>query len=235
LSATVIIGDENPKDTEQSFEVICSDVNGDGVVSISDVVYLVNYMYKGGAPPLCYPEPYLACGDVNSDGEVSVGDVVYLINYLFKHGPEPDCPPSGTLIHYTGCKGLTKRSSIDSISSDQDCIEYYYDGEGVLELRHINAGFNCCPDDLLADITIVDNVITIEEKESLSNPCHCLCLFDLELQIINLEPGKYIISVIEPYIEPGDELLEFSIGLSISPSSGTYCVQRDHYPWGTWK
>jgi hypothetical protein len=62
------------------------DANGDGLVDVGDVIYLINYLYKGGAAP----DP-LWVGDVNCDGQVNLGDVVYLINYLFKGGPAPDC------------------------------------------------------------------------------------------------------------------------------------------------
>ena len=62
------------------------DANGDGKVSIADVVYLINYLFKGGLPP----NPLIK-GDANGDGKVSIADVVYLINYLFKGGPPPHC------------------------------------------------------------------------------------------------------------------------------------------------
>ena len=58
------------------------DDNCDGKISVSDVVYEINYLFKGGPPPC----PYEA-GDVNCDLKKSVSDVVYLINYLFKGGP----------------------------------------------------------------------------------------------------------------------------------------------------
>ncbi len=62
------------------------DVNGSCVINIGDVVYLINYLFKGG------PEPCpLDAGDVNGDCIVDIGDVVYLINYLFKGGPPPVC------------------------------------------------------------------------------------------------------------------------------------------------
>ena len=64
----------------------CGDANGDGVIDVGDVVYLINYLYKNGPAP----NPVLI-GDANCDGIVDVGDVVYLINYLFKNGPEPCC------------------------------------------------------------------------------------------------------------------------------------------------
>ena len=60
------------------------DANGDNLVDIADVVYLINYLYKGGPPP----DP-LAAGDPNADCVISLSDLVYLINYLYKDGPPP--------------------------------------------------------------------------------------------------------------------------------------------------
>ena len=66
---------------------IIGDANGDGEINVSDVVYLINYLFIGGPPP----QP-LQAGDVNCDGTINVSDVVYLINYLFIGGPSPgDC------------------------------------------------------------------------------------------------------------------------------------------------
>jgi hypothetical protein len=62
------------------------DCNGDGVIDVGDVVYLVNYLYKNGSSP----NP-LESGDTNCDGKVDVGDVVFLLNYLFKSGIPPAC------------------------------------------------------------------------------------------------------------------------------------------------
>jgi hypothetical protein len=59
------------------------DANGDGVIDISDVVYLLNYLFAHGPAPVP-----LEAGDCNCDGVV---DVVYLLNYLFAHGPAPSC------------------------------------------------------------------------------------------------------------------------------------------------
>jgi immune inhibitor A len=63
---------------------VYGDANGDGTVNITDVVYLINYLFIGGSPP----NP-MAAGDPNRDCYVNVTDVVYLINYLFIGGPPP--------------------------------------------------------------------------------------------------------------------------------------------------
>jgi hypothetical protein len=62
------------------------DNNGDNKISVGDVVYLINYLLKGGPSP----NPQIK-GDASGDGKVSITDVVYLINFLFKSGPPPRC------------------------------------------------------------------------------------------------------------------------------------------------
>jgi hypothetical protein len=66
----------------QSF--VRGDANGDGEITPSDAVYLINYLFIGGPAPVP-----LEAGDANSDGVVSSADIVYLINYLFSNGPPP--------------------------------------------------------------------------------------------------------------------------------------------------
>jgi len=57
------------------------DVNLDGNSSVSDVVFLINYLFKSGPPPV-----HLPSGDVNLDCQISMSDVIHFINYLFKSG-----------------------------------------------------------------------------------------------------------------------------------------------------
>jgi len=61
------------------------DVNKNGMLSVSDVIYLINYLFKGGPEPIEFVDQ----GDVNCDEQVNVSDVVYIINYLFKGGLAP--------------------------------------------------------------------------------------------------------------------------------------------------
>ena len=67
--------------------LITGDPNGDLLITVSDVVYIINYLFKNGPPPsICRRS-----ADVNCDGKVTVSDPIYLINYLFKGGPKPAC------------------------------------------------------------------------------------------------------------------------------------------------
>jgi hypothetical protein len=72
--------------TAFDLSAVRGDANGDGGITVSDVIHLINYLFKGGPAP----DP-IWTGDVNCDGQVTVSDVVYLINYLFKGGPPPQC------------------------------------------------------------------------------------------------------------------------------------------------
>lgn len=67
-------------------EYIAGDSNGDGIINVADIVYLVNYLYRSGVEP----DPPEA-GDATCDDVVDVADVVYLVNYLYRGGPEPSC------------------------------------------------------------------------------------------------------------------------------------------------
>jgi C1A family cysteine protease len=63
---------------------VYGDANGNRVVDISDAVYLVSYIFSGGAAP----NP-LTIGDADCDGVITISDAVYLVAYIFSSGPEP--------------------------------------------------------------------------------------------------------------------------------------------------
>jgi Dockerin type I domain/Viral BACON domain len=72
----------------QTCQGICGDANGDLAVNVSDAVWIINYVFVGGDPPI----PILACGDANTDAAVNVSDAVWIINYVFVGGDPPaDC------------------------------------------------------------------------------------------------------------------------------------------------
>jgi hypothetical protein len=88
-SLDLVISSNDPDEGEVTVPVHMrviarGDANADFKINVSDVIYLINYIFKGGPAPKS-----LSSGDVNYDGEVTISDIVYLINYLFKGGPKP--------------------------------------------------------------------------------------------------------------------------------------------------
>ncbi|MGB8657796.1 MAG: M6 family metalloprotease domain-containing protein [Candidatus Zixiibacteriota bacterium] len=65
---------------------LVGDANGDKVIDAGDIVYLINYLYRGGPAP--NPQ---AAGNANCDSIIDAGDVIYLVSYLFRGGPAPNC------------------------------------------------------------------------------------------------------------------------------------------------
>ncbi len=68
----------------QRFCLPRGDADGNGIIDVADVFYLINSLFAGGPAPVFN-------SDVNTTGATDVGDVFYVINYLFAGGPQPDC------------------------------------------------------------------------------------------------------------------------------------------------
>ena len=70
-------------------EHVCGDANDDEIVNVTDVVYLINYIFAEGPAP----EP-IEAGDSDCDTNVNITDAVYLVNYIFAGGfvPCAACP-----------------------------------------------------------------------------------------------------------------------------------------------
>ena len=64
------------------------DVNQDANITSADIIYLVNFVFKGGPPPQLSESE----GDTNCDGSVTSADIIFLVNFVFKGGPPPVCP-----------------------------------------------------------------------------------------------------------------------------------------------
>ncbi|MHC1705489.1 MAG: hypothetical protein AB9846_16435 [Tenuifilaceae bacterium] len=138
---------------------------------------------------------------------------------------------TGQLVSNTICKNqmLTKNQN-SFVENNQSCIRYVYvESTQTLRITHENSGFNCCPGELSVNIKIDGNTITIEELEELPE-CHCLCLYDLEIEVYNVKPLQYLLIIQEPYIGE-NEPLSFIIDINDNPT-GAFCVTRNNYPWG---
>jgi len=74
----------------RSFRAACGiamtgDVDESGDLNSADVIYLVNYVFKGGLEPL----PISQSGDVDCSGGVVSADIIYMVTHVFKSGQEP--------------------------------------------------------------------------------------------------------------------------------------------------
>jgi hypothetical protein len=145
-------------------------------------------------------------------------------------GMGPKSSSAGKLISVSDCKDWSYIGAGGKLSR-WDCVDYQYEGDSLL-LCHFNAGFNCCPT-IKAEFKVSGDTILIDEVET-EGDCHCLCLYDLFYCVSDLPPGSYLIKIIEPYLQPGDSLLEFITDLTAPMDwQASFCATRNHYPWGS--
>jgi hypothetical protein len=65
------------------------DANNDGSLDVSDVVYLIGYIFGGGLAPTTIRNGNADGSDADGPGAIDISDVVYLIAYIFSGGPAP--------------------------------------------------------------------------------------------------------------------------------------------------
>lgn len=127
------------------------------------------------------------------------------------------------------CLNMGLVADTPDIPFNLDCIEWVYGNNKKLHIHHGNAGFNCCPE--IAKMLKVQGDSIIVTEIEISGDCRCTCLLDMYYTISLLQPGVYHFKVIEPYVGNNEEQLEFTLDL-INEPTGSYCVERDFYPWG---
>ncbi len=60
------------------------DADGSGMYTMNDVVYMINYVFRGGPEPVPFE-----LGDADMNGAIEVADIVYMVNFMYKGGPRP--------------------------------------------------------------------------------------------------------------------------------------------------
>jgi len=140
---------------------------------------------------------------------------------------------SGKLISNSACKSSLADADTAYLFDSLSCAEYSYnDSSKTLSVKHINAGFNCCPGTIQCEISVRNDSILIRESET-AMLCNCDCLYDLNIEVYGVDPKNYVIRFIEPYCGEQEQLI-FAADLA-SQASGSHCVRRTQYPWGLFK
>ena len=65
------------------------DSNFSGQIGISDITFLVEYLFNSGPEPI----PVSDAGDFNCSFDLGISDLTTLVNYLFNNGPTSPCNP----------------------------------------------------------------------------------------------------------------------------------------------
>jgi hypothetical protein len=117
----------------------------------------------------------------------------------------------------------------DNPSPETSCIKYTYVGDSLLTLSHLNAGFNCCPENFAVDIEVKGDSLIVRE-EDVKQLCRCNCLYNLDILVHNLPADTYHVRIVEPYVQGDEARLVFDLHLK-SETEGQFCVTRPEAWW----
>lgn len=73
---------------------------------------------------------------------------------------------------------------------EEDLLHAEVSGSSVT-VFHDDAAYNCCPDGFDYSVDVQGTEVYVVETEILTEPCLCLCCYDLSVEIENLAPGEY--------------------------------------------
>ena len=87
LTFTVTDPNSASDEVNVNYEVVAflrGDANSDNALDMSDILFILNYLYKDGMAPASFDAT-----DVNYDDKINILDADYLIRYFYKQGPPP--------------------------------------------------------------------------------------------------------------------------------------------------
>ncbi len=129
------------------------------------------------------------------DGDTTDGDMT--------DGDTTDGDSSGPNLRETtnsSCLGTRTGDSEDPFGVES--VEASYNPTtGLVTAIHHNVIYNCCIESIGLDLVVDGNTLKLYETEILDMPCNCICPYDVETQIADLEDGSY---TVEFYKDGGD-------------------------------
>lgn len=141
-----------------------------------------------------------------------------------------DIEKAGRLINRTDCKDFG--GVIQSVvNKTYEALTFnYYPSYKIIQVSHINAAFNCCPDKITSSYKFSNDTIRIYEKEAKAG-CHCECLYDLNYELRNFSPGIYHIEIYGPLTDgKANPPLAFDVDIANHKDS-VFTLYRGIYPW----
>jgi len=123
--------------------------------------------------PATPPSPAAGAAQAQSHGPVSFSGPPFLSDYS-----------------NSGCLNFVDNDYW--VCPGDDLVTFTVDAAGLHAL-HMNATYNCCPDDIVVALEITGTTIHLEETEVLTTPCWCICCYDVAATVAALAPGTYTV------------------------------------------
>jgi hypothetical protein len=90
FSEIEVIGRSVESESASDIAFLRGDSDSDAMLSLSDAVTTLGYLFEGGSAPRC-----IAALDFNADGGIAIDDAIFTLEYLFLGGRAPSPPFPG--------------------------------------------------------------------------------------------------------------------------------------------
>ena len=90
----------------------------------------------------------------------------------------------------TGCLATLAAEEPTDACPEDDSIVYVVYGE-TIEVTHYSTLYNCCLDDIVVSLDWEGRMLTFREEEVLTEPCYCVCCYDVRSTVVDVPPGAY--------------------------------------------
>ena len=178
------------------YPYIPGDINGNGNANGIDVTYAVSFFKGGSVPPyriLCPGHDSLyAAGDVNGNCLFNGVDITYMVRAYMLGRPLRwcvDCPPISGLRH----EEIRGECQPDIALDDSSYMVLEAIGND-LHIHHMDVIHQCCLE-YNVEYFMRNYYITAMERDT-GPLCDCICPFDLESVVYDLNPAMYYVTLI---------------------------------------
>lgn len=127
------------------------------------------------------------------------------------------------LASFSDCKGESTNGNTNALSPHHNdtIATYKYDRKSkVLNIKLISLIGDCCGEGWAVNATTSDSTIVLIPTQTGKASCNCICSFDVEVDLTNIEPRLYLFTVRDD---------KFSINLSESTEGIILDIPRGYY------
>ena len=156
-----------------------TDLDGNGKTNVMDLLEFLRLFKQNAAP------------DLNHDDQTNIFDLLEVLKAMSGSGSGPSVRLAGL----GGCNNSTKDYYTTRLAASGE-LELRYLGDGTVSFTHSNAVYNCCLDRIDLSLTSSGNTLRVIEQEVVTNACRCVCSYEVQGEITDLEAGTYTVEVV---------------------------------------